>query len=575
MNNLTLVEDPKTEVKGEAGTKKLEEHLLEFRAFLGQKGKGKGYIDSYMSPVGQLIRFVAQRLIFYPHQVTRELLAEYQLALYEERDFKFDTVRIYSYRIKEFLRYLNNKGIDIVKDFDILPKPKPKDERLKRYYTFEDLLTRYLAVQRKWLSYGYSNNIQKHLRAFSKYLRTQGIKNVYSVTEAIILKYRDFLREEYKEGRDSAIVIESQIDRLGVIGNFFKFLYRERIIEKIPAFNIDWKAYFNKIREEAKSLPKPARYKDWVPESLKELMQKFADYERIVGKSPKTISSHRKTLRVFFDFLDSKGMTSIDQVTKRTILDYYTYLINYKGARGKGVSSSTRALLLLSTKTFFKFLARFDYIQKDPTQDIEPIKEEKALPRDYMSEKEMFRVLEKPNINDSLGLRDKSVMEVFFSTGIRKNELCQLNLNDIDYHEGMLRVNHPKGGPNYQRIIPIGDIALSYVKQYIQKSRPNLENGHDTQALFLSYKGNRLDKDTPLAIAKKYSFQAGIRKNITPHSFRVSCATSMLKNKAGLRHVQEQLGHRRITSTQIYTRLCPLDLKEVHKRCHPRENSHI
>ncbi len=556
----------------EENPKKLEEYFSEFYDSLKLRGYSKNHIFCYGSTIRQFITFASRQLVFYPHEVRSSLFSDFQDALYKERDFKERTVRIYANRIKEFLRYLARNNVKVITDFDALPKSKPKEERLRRYYTFEDLLKRYIAIRRKWISYSYSNQLRKHLTMFFRYLRIQGIKNVYSVTEGAVLKYRDFLWSELKEGKESAIVAESQIDRLRIINDFFKFLYRERIIEKVPCFDIDWKAYFKRIREEAKTLLKPDRYRDWVPHKLKELIQKFINYELQKGKSLRTVDVYKKTLKVFFDFLDKKGISSIEQVTKRTLLDYYTYLVTYKGIRGKGISGATRAHLLFSVKTFFRFLARFDFISKDPTHDIEPIKEENGLPKDYMDEKEMLKVLDEPNINNTLGLRDRAIMEVLFSSGIRKNELCHIDLKDIDYHEGMLRICYPKGGSNYQRVIPIGDMALSYIKLYIERARPQLENGEPTQALFISKRGHRISKDMPLVIVKKYSYEAGIRKNITVHSFRVSCATLMLKNKAGLRHVQEQLGHRRITSTQVYTRLCPLDLKEMHRRCHPREN---
>lgn len=134
----------------------------------------------------------------------------------------------------------------------------------------------------------------------------------------------------------------------------------------------------------------------------------------------------------------------------------------------------------------------------------------------------------------------------------------------------MVRINHPKGGNNHQRVIPIGRVALDYLNEYIAKSRPYLENGHP-EVLFLSYSGKRINTEAVLNIVKKYAFKCGFRKNITPHSFRVTCATLMLRHKAGLRYVQEQLGHKDITSTQLYTRLTPLDLKSVHHKTHPRE----
>jgi len=554
-------------------SKKLESLLLDFSNLLSKGGKSKVYILSFTNPLRQFVHFLRLKHIYYPHEVTKALILDFQLGLYKERGFKSETVRVYVNRIKKFFRFVSEKGHEIIIDSNILPKPEIKDEKLKRYYTFDDLLGRYIEVQHQWNSYGYVVHVKKHLKGFFRYLRSHGIKNVYMVTEANILNYRDFLWDEFKDGYSSSLVVESQIERLRAINKFFSYLFQIRVIDKIPTYEINWRAYYKKIRQEAKELNNPDRYIDWVPEDLKEIFQKFISYETVKGKSSNTINKYKKNLKVFFDFLDKKAISSIEQVTKRTMLDFYTYLLTYNGIRGKGVASSTKASLLFSVKVFFRFLVRYDFIAKDPTLDIEPIKEERRLPTDYMEEGEMEKVLHEPSLNNPLTLRDKAILEVLFSVGVRNNELCQLNMHDIDFHEGMLRVNVPKGGANYQRVIAIGDISLRYVKLYLEQGRPKLQNGHDTQALFLSYRGNRIDHDVPQRIVKEYAYRAGVKKNVTVQSFRTSCATLMLKHKAGLRHVQEQLGHKRITSTQIYTRLCPIDLKAEHAKCHPRENS--
>ena len=188
-----------------------------------------------------------------------------------------------------------------------------------------------------------------------------------------------------------------------------------------------------------------------------------------------------------------------------------------------------------------------------------------------MNEKEVIKILEQPSLsNDPLTLRDRAIMEVLFSTGIRNNELCFLNIEDLNYHHEMVRINTPKGGAGFQRVIPIGSIALEVVSKYLKEGRPKIASG-DPKALFLSYSGNRLQTEGVLNIVKKYAHECGFRKNITTHSFRVTCATEMLRNRADIRYVQEQLGHKNITSTQIYTRLAPMDLKAIHKKCHPRE----
>ena len=251
------------------------------------------------------------------------------------------------------------------------------------------------------------------------------------------------------------------------------------------------------------------------------------------------------------------------------------YLCNYIGVRGRAVSNGFKAGKLFAMQLFFRFLVRFDCLAKDPSVDLESIRYEDGLPRTCMNEKEVFELLEQPHLNgDPLTIRDKAIMEVLFSTGIRSNELCSLNLEDIDQQQELVRINHPKGGKTFQRVIPIGKTALDYLNLYLVQARPRLENG-DPKALFLSYRGHRLINDTVLNLVKKYKFKSGLRKDITTHSFRVTCATLMLKNGADIRYVQEQLGHKRITSTQIYTRLTPIDLKRIHSRTHPRERKNL
>ena len=259
------------------------------------------------------------------------------------------------------------------------------------------------------------------------------------------------------------------------------------------------------------------------------------------------------------------------QVNKRMMSDYYIYISNYVGVRGNPASSGYKGYLLWGVKLFFRFLIRDEYLTKDPCVDLETIKIERPLPKNYLNEKEVFQLINKPRLNhDPLSYRDKAILEVLFSTAIRCNELVSLNIEDIDFYQEMLRVNNPKGGKSRQRVVPIDRTTLETVRKYLKVARPQLDNG-DEKALFVSYRGHRLINDSVLNIVKKYAHQCGFRKNITTHSLRVTCATLLHKNGAPIRHIQEQLGHKLITSTQIYTRLLPLDLKSVHRRCHPLE----
>lgn len=162
-------------------------------------------------------------------------------------------------------------------------------------------------------------------------------------------------------------------------------------------------------------------------------------------------------------------------------------------------------------------------------------------------------------------------MEILYSIGIRINELTNLKTGDIDFNTGFLRVNTPKGGKTYERVVPIGKLVCEFTQKYIKEVRPNVDPHNNKTTIFLSTGGKALTSGLINGSIKRYLFKCGLRNHITCHSFKVSCGTHMLNNDADIRYVQEQLGHKSIISTQIYTRLVPKDLKRVHTLCHSRE----
>ena len=186
-----------------------------------------------------------------------------------------------------------------------------------------------------------------------------------------------------------------------------------------------------------------------------------------------------------------------------------------------------------------------------------------------MSKKEILKILNQPDPDNVLGLRDKAILELLYSTGIRNQELRNLCIYDIDIANNYLRVTRGKGKKD--RVIPLGEIAATYVEEYLNHSRPKLLNKKETNILFLTKHGRAMKNNGLIETIKKYAVKAKLEKHITPHSFRHTCATHLLKNNASLRHIQELLGHASIESTQIYTRVDISDLKRAHKRYHPRE----
>jgi integrase/recombinase XerD len=212
----------------------------------------------------------------------------------------------------------------------------------------------------------------------------------------------------------------------------------------------------------------------------------------------------------------------------------------------------------------------------NPAEPLKLPKQPSTLPKGVMTEEQIELMLSQADINTAIGFRNRTVMEVLYSTGIRSSELCKLQLKDIDLIQ--MRI-HVQGAKNREeRILPLGEIACNYLKEYQSQARSKLASraaafGHkpDPDKLFLSKSGQPMLTRTVTRIVQDYRKKAGLPANVTAHSFRHSCATHMLKRGADIRYIQELLGHRSISSTQIYTRVEPIDLKVMHQKFHPRE----
>lgn len=295
---------------------------------------------------------------------------------------------------------------------------------------------------------------------------------------------------------------------------------------------------------------------------------KFTTYLKVQNRSQTTIAGMLWRLAAFFKYLKRQNITRSDQITKKVVMSYQTALyeqLNHKG-RPNGIAHQNS--MLAAVKQYMKYLKTHDYIVSDPARDVPYAKKPKTLPKSILTKSEARKVMQAPDVKSVIGYRDRTILEVLYSSGIRKKELRELTLNDVDFHDGFLRV---KGKGNKERIVPIGRIACRYLENYIKSVRPELIKDPYNNYLFLSLRGKMMGDDGVLMMVKKYAKKAKIKKNIYPHTFRHTCATVMLKNKANIRLVQELLGHESLNTTQIYTHVTITDLKEVHKRCHPRE----
>ena len=290
----------------------------------------------------------------------------------------------------------------------------------------------------------------------------------------------------------------------------------------------------------------------------------------IINQSRLTIKLRLWCLKKFFQFLRSYPLEDIFDITEDHIKDYQRFRYYYQNRFKRNDTPNAQNRHLASLKTFFRYLKYEGIILNNPCKDIPYAKEPKRLPKSSLSNKEMKKLLRQPDTHSVNGYRDRTILELIYSTGIRRNELLNLKIQDVDYEEGYLRVNQGKG--NKDRVVPIGRIACHYLETYIRGIRPMLLKNKKEMFLFLSRRGSRLCRSRLSEMVLYYAERTGIEKHITSHTLRRSCATEMIKNKANLMHVKDLLGHNSMETIQTYCNLSIVDLKEAHKKCHPREN---
>lgn len=301
------------------------------------------------------------------------------------------------------------------------------------------------------------------------------------------------------------------------------------------------------------------------------LLMKFTEYMKVTGFSNRTIPDYARNVRLFLEYLKELEIRNIIEVDRRVIHDYQTrvYLETY---RGKPLSASAQKARLSCVRTFFRYLMKAGMITQDPSSDLDLPRRPKQLPKNILTKKEIGALLSAPNLETPLGIRDRAILEVFYSTGIRVSELCNLTLNDLDLKNGELRINQGKNKKD--RVVPVGETACDFLSVYLREARPKLSTP-GVSFLFVTKNGRRFNYTTLSFLMSRYGKKVGLPKTTSPHAIRHTCATHLLKGKADIRQIQELLGHSSVATTQVYTRVEITDLKHVLKRCHPRERKEI
>jgi len=287
----------------------------------------------------------------------------------------------------------------------------------------------------------------------------------------------------------------------------------------------------------------------------------------VLNYSEKTVESRAHHLREFIKWAHERSLARPSEVTKPILERYQRHLYHHRKKNGQPLSFRSQHGCLVPVRAFFKWLCKQNHLLANPAADLDLPRAEKRLPRHVLTASEAERVLGAPDLSQPMGLRDRAILEAFYSTGMRRMELMGLKLYDLDAERGTVFIRQGKGKKD--RMIPMGERAFGWVMRYIEEARPSLAMTPDDGTVFLTNVGTAFEPNRLTQLVRDYVDQAEIGKTGSCHLFRHTCATLMLENGADIRFIQQLLGHEKLETTQIYAQVSIRMLKEVHTRTHP------
>tara|TARA_B100001971_G_scaffold20643_1_gene16026 strand:+ start:96 stop:983 length:888 start_codon:yes stop_codon:yes gene_type:complete len=290
----------------------------------------------------------------------------------------------------------------------------------------------------------------------------------------------------------------------------------------------------------------------------------FQDYLTMLrverNLSPRTLEAYQRDLKHYLSFIVDKDIISLSNISQMHIREYIRSL------NEKGLAASSIARIFSSIRSYHKFLSAENYVNENPTLILTSPKAPKKLPHVLMEE-EISAIINAVVETFQYAKRDKAIIEMLYSCGLRVSELCALSLNNLYLNDDMIRI---MGKGSKERLLPVGGRAKNFLNDYLIHCRPGIQKDKGSSSVFLSRNGNPLTRAMINNILRKWSQVAGISKSVSPHTLRHSFATHLLEGGADLRFVQALLGHSDISTTQIYTHLDKHHLKEVYQTHHPR-----
>ena len=280
------------------------------------------------------------------------------------------------------------------------------------------------------------------------------------------------------------------------------------------------------------------------------------------GLADNSIESYQRDIKHYTQFLEKEKINDWNEI------DRYVIVLFLQRLKESGKSDNSIIRMTSSLRQFHQFMRQEKFTIKDVMQSVDTPKKAETLPK-VMSMKEVEKLLETPDTETEIGLRDRAILEVMYATGLRISELINLKMNELHLTMGFIQTI---GKGNKERILPIGGMAIQYLNEYLEDSRPIFESrsAEESPYVFLNSRGKGLSRQGVWKNIKKTVQLAGIKQNVTPHMIRHSFATHLLENGADLRIVQELLGHSDISTTQIYTHITKARMKDIYKEYHPR-----
>jgi integrase/recombinase XerD len=282
-----------------------------------------------------------------------------------------------------------------------------------------------------------------------------------------------------------------------------------------------------------------------------------------------TIEGRKDALKVFLLWAIERDLTEPNAITKLILESYQRHLWRWKKQNGKPLGISTQRGRLSTVKDFFAYLVKSNHIPANPASELEMPRSEKRLPKEPLGLNQIESVIAVPDISDPLGIRDRAMLELFYSAGIRRSELAKLRLEDLNRERQTLQIRQAKH--HKDRVVPVGNRALLWLERYLEESRPKLLIQPNEKALFLSSYGEAFNPDVLSRMVTQFIKKAEIERQGSCHLLRHTCATHMLEGGADIRFIQQLLGHEKLETTAIYTQVSIEQLKAVHAQTHPAE----